>query len=100
MLEEHLVSSGIPYYLECLVEADKKWDEGQIYVRQKWIFEVDLKKRGVHVPALDLWFPKQQSKNAYADQYNYYSKEDRRASFHSPSLCLIHIATLLHAFIV
>jgi len=45
--------------------------------------EVDLKLRGVHVPALDLGFPKQQGKKAYAEKYNYYLKEDRRASFHS-----------------
>jgi hypothetical protein len=38
--------------------------------------------RGVHVPALDLGFPKQQDKNADTDQYNYYLKEDRHASFH------------------
>src|SRR3954470_10004516 len=100
MLEKDFVSSGIPYYPERLVEADKKWNEGQVYIGQEWILEVDLKKRGVQVPALDLRFPKQQGKNAYSDEYNYYLKEDCRASFHSRSLCLIHIATLLHAFIV
>ena len=61
----------------------QKWDEGQVYIRQEWILEVDLKKRGVHVPALDLGFPKQQGKNAYAEKCNYYLKEDREASFHS-----------------
>jgi hypothetical protein len=36
----------------------------------------------VQVPALELGFPKQQGKNAYAEKRNYYLKEDRRASFH------------------
>ena len=42
-----------------------------IRIRQKWILEVDLKKRGVHVPPLEVGFPKQKGKNADTDQYNY-----------------------------
>ena len=68
MLGKYFVSPGIPYYLECLVKSDKKWDEGQVYIRQEWILEVDLKKRGVHVPALEVGFPKQEGKNAYPEK--------------------------------
>jgi hypothetical protein len=57
-----------------LVERHEK--RNGTYIRQEWILEVDLKKGGVHVPALDLGFPKQEGKNAYADQYHYYLKED------------------------
>jgi len=57
-----------PNILNALVKTDKKWDEGQVYIRQEWILEVDLKKRGVHVPALDLGFPKQRCKNAYPEK--------------------------------
>ncbi len=51
--------------VESLVKTDKKWDEGQVYIRQKWVLEIYLKKRGVHVPALEVGFPKQEGKNAY-----------------------------------
>jgi hypothetical protein len=36
--------------------------------RQEWILEVDLKNRGVHVPALEVGFPKQAGKNAYREK--------------------------------
>jgi hypothetical protein len=46
----------------------QKMGRRQVYIRQEWILEVDLKKRGVHVPALEVGFPKQQGKNAYAEK--------------------------------
>ena len=36
----------------------QNWDEGQVDTRQEWILEVDLKLRGVHVPAIDPGVPK------------------------------------------
>jgi len=60
-----------------LVERHEKRNGTYIRIRQKWILEIYLKKRGVHVPALDVRFPKQEGKNAYAEKYNYYLKEDR-----------------------
>ena len=64
------ISSRLAYpnKLESLVKTDKKWDEGQVYIRQKWVLEIYLKLRGVHVPALELGFPKQEGKNAYAEK--------------------------------
>ena len=34
------------------------------------IFEINLKQRSVLVPAFDVRFPKQESKNADADEHN------------------------------
>jgi len=34
----------------------------------KWILEIYLKKRGVHVPALEVGFQKQEGKNAYPEK--------------------------------
>ena len=64
------ISSRLAYpkILNRLVKTDKKWDEGQVYIRQKWVLEIYLKKRGVHVPALEVGFPKQEGKNAYPEK--------------------------------
>jgi hypothetical protein len=59
-----------------LVEAHEKRNGTYIRIRNKGI-EIHLKKRGVRVHALDVRFPKQEGKNAYAEKYNYYLKEDR-----------------------
>ena len=76
-LGKHLVPSRISQYLECLIQTDKEWDEGEVYIRQEWVFEIYLKLRSVHIPAFELWFPKQQGKHADAENYNYYLEEDR-----------------------
>jgi hypothetical protein len=68
MPEKVLISSRGPKELESLVKTDKKWDEGQVDVSQKWVFEIYLKKRGVHVPALKVGLPKQADKNAHPEK--------------------------------
>ena len=56
--------------------APRKTEWTPIYdIRQKWIFEVNLKERGVRIPALDVRFPKQESKSADADEHNDYLKK-------------------------
>jgi hypothetical protein len=41
-----------------------------IRICQKGIFEVDLKERGMHIPALDVRLPKQKRKSADPDEHN------------------------------
>ena len=41
-----------------------------IRIRQKGIFEIDLKDCGVCVSALDVRFPKHECKSANADEHN------------------------------
>ena len=37
--------------------------------------EIDLKERGVRISALDMRFPKHESKSTITDKHNYYLKE-------------------------
>ena len=74
-LREYLILSGISQHLECLIERHEKRNGRDIRIRQKGIFEIDLKERGVRVPALDVRFPKQESKSADADEHNDYLKK-------------------------
>ena len=39
------------------------------------VFEVNLKERGMRIPALDLRLPKHESKSADADEHNDYLKK-------------------------
>ncbi len=73
---EYLILSGISHHLECLIECHEKWNRPDIHKRQKGIFEIDLKERGVRISALDARFPKQESKSANADEHNDYLQED------------------------
>ena len=51
-------------------------------ISQKGIFEVNLKYRGMRVPALDVRFPKHKCKSADADEHDYYLEKYRRTSLH------------------
>jgi len=75
-LRKYFVTSGIPQHPDGLVKTDKKWDKRQVYIRQERVLEIYLELRGVHVPALELRFPKQEGKNADAEKYNYDLKEN------------------------
>ena len=57
-LRECLVLSYVPQHFECLIEGYEKWNGCDIRIRQKGIFEIDLKKRGVRISAFDVRFPK------------------------------------------
>jgi hypothetical protein len=81
-LREILILSCISYYLECLIECHEKRNGRYVRIRPKEIFEVNLKERGMHVPALDMGFPKHEGKGADADEDNDYLKKYYRASFH------------------
>ena len=72
---EYLILSGISQHLECLIERHEKRNGRDIRIRQKRIFEVDLKERGVRVSAFDVRFPKQEGKSADADEHNDYLKK-------------------------
>jgi len=74
-LREHLILSGIPQHLERLVERHEKRDGRYIRIRQKRIFEVNLKECGVCIPALDVGFPKHKGKSADADEHDDYLKK-------------------------
>jgi hypothetical protein len=84
-LREYLTLSGISQHLDCLIERDEKRGGRYIRIRKKWIFEVNLKERGMCIPALDLRFPKQKGKNADANEHDDYLKK-YRAPFHRRSL--------------
>src|SRR6185503_5489401 len=75
--------------LECLIERHKKGDGRYICTRQEWIVEVDLKDRGVHIPALNVRFPKQEGQNADADEHDDHLKKYCGASFHGWFLLLV-----------
>ena len=85
-LREYLILSGISQHLECLIERHEKWNGRYIRIRQKGIFEVNLKGRGVRIPALNVGFPKQKGESADADEHNDYLKKYRLASFHGSFL--------------
>jgi hypothetical protein len=53
-----------------MVERHKKRNGGEIRIRKKGIFEIDLEDRGVRVSALEVRFPKHESKSAHADEHN------------------------------
>ena len=55
------------------------------YIRtgQEWIVEVNLKERGVHIPALKQRFPKQKGQNADADEHH-----DHLKKYHGASLMM------------
>jgi len=82
LLREYLILPGISQHLERLIERHEKRDGRYIRIRQKRIFEVNLKERGVRVPALDVRLPKHQGKSADADEHNDHLKK-YRASFHA-----------------
>ena len=69
-LREDLILSGVSQYLESLVERHEKRNGPDIRIRQKGIFEIDLKDRGVRVSALEVRFPKHESQCANADEHN------------------------------
>jgi hypothetical protein len=58
-----------------LVERYEKSNGADIHISQKGIFEIDLKERGVRISALEVRFPKQESKSANADEHNDYLKK-------------------------
>jgi hypothetical protein len=64
--------SYVLQHLECLIERYEKWNGRDIHIRQKGIFEIDLKERGVRISALDVRFPKQERKSANTDKHDYY----------------------------
>jgi hypothetical protein len=66
---------------ERLKERHEKRNGSEIRIRQKRIFEVNFKGRGVRVSALDMRFPKHESKSADAYEHDDYLKKYRRASF-------------------
>jgi hypothetical protein len=74
-LREYLILSYVAQDLECLIERHEKGNGRDIRIRQKGIFEVNLKKRGVGIPALDVGFPKHKGKSADADEHNDYLKK-------------------------
>ena len=67
--------SYILQHLECLIERYEKWNGRDIRIRQKGIFEIDLKERGMSLSALDVRFPKHESKSPNTDKHNYYLKK-------------------------
>jgi hypothetical protein len=69
--------SGISQHPECLIARHEKRNGRYIRIRQKGIFEVNLKGRGVRIPALNVGFPKQKGKSADADEHNDYLKKYR-----------------------
>jgi len=74
-VRENLVLSGISQHLECLIERHEKWNGRYVRIRQKGIFEVNLKERGMRIPALDVGFPKHNGKSADTDEHNDYLKK-------------------------
>jgi hypothetical protein len=53
------------------MERHEKRNGRYIRIHQKGIFEVNLKERGVRIPAFDVGFPKQEGKSANANEKNY-----------------------------
>jgi len=76
-LRENLILSGISQHPECLIARHEKRNGRYIRIRQKGIFKVNLKGRGVRIPALNVGFPKQKGKSADADEHNDYLKKYR-----------------------
>src|SRR6266404_215491 len=74
-LRECLILSYVPQHLECLIERHEKRNGPYIRIRQKGIFEVNLKERGMRIPALDVGFPKHNGKSADTDEHNDYLKK-------------------------
>jgi len=74
-LREYLILSDVSQNLECLIEGHEKRNRRNVRIRQERIIKVYLKKSGVRVPALDVRFPKQESKSADADEHNDYLKK-------------------------
>lgn len=46
-------------------------------IRQKWVFKVNLKGRGVRIPALKVRLHEHQGQDADADEHNDYLKKYR-----------------------
>jgi hypothetical protein len=67
---EYLVLAGISQHFERLIKRHEKRNRPYVHKRQKGIFEIDLKVRGVCVSALKARFPKQESQSADADEHN------------------------------
>ena len=58
-------------------KPNEKWNGCDIHIRQEWIFEINLKERGVRIPALNVRLPKQDEKSADPDEHDYYLKKCR-----------------------
>jgi hypothetical protein len=76
-LRKYFICSYVAQQLECLIERDEKGNRRRVGIRQEWIFEVNLKERGVRIPALKVRFPKQKGKRADTDEHDDYLKKYR-----------------------
>src|SRR5262249_36870883 len=70
---------------EHLVERDEERDRTHVHVGEERIPEVDLRQRGVGVPALDVGFPQQQEQHTEADEHRDDLEERGRPALHGPA---------------
>src|SRR5262245_1995395 len=56
-LGERLLPADVPQRLERIVERREKRNGRKIRIRQEWVFEIDLKRRGVRVSAFEVRLP-------------------------------------------